>query len=131
MTPFLHASCCAYKSFSLCYESLRRKDKSHKYVRDVDHMGYSTEFFFLFFENYNSFEKMNPIKDIWSPCQKCMNKFFDPYFDVLMNLVILRRHRKVYQNFIFNFEDIWKRKFVLYQTLNAFFDTGNLFQPDC
>ena len=60
-----------------------------------------------------------------------MNKFFDPYFDVLMNLVILRRHRKVYQNFIFNFEDIWKRKFALYQTLNAFFDTGNLFQPDC
>ena len=28
------------------------------------------------------------------------------------------------QNFIFIFEDIWKRKFVFYQTLIAFFHTG-------
>ena len=30
--------------------------------------------------------------------------------------VILISHRKVSQNFAFNFRDIWKRKFVLYQT---------------
>ena len=29
----------------------------------------------------------------------------------------MRNHRKFYQNFIFNFEDIWKRKFVSYQAL--------------
>ena len=29
----------------------------------------------------------------------------------------MRSQRKVYQNFIFNFEDIWKRKFVFYQAL--------------
>ena len=27
-----------------------------------------------------------------------------------MNLVILRSHRKVHQNFLFNFEDNWKKK---------------------
>ena len=31
--------------------------------------------------NYNSFEKMNPIKGLQSFCQKCMDKFLDPYFD--------------------------------------------------
>ena len=35
--------------------------------------------------NYNSFEKMNPIKGLQSPCQKCMGKFFDRYFNILMN----------------------------------------------
>ena len=35
--------------------------------------------------NYNSVEKMNPIKGLQSPCQKCMDEFFDPYFDILMN----------------------------------------------
>ena len=35
--------------------------------------------------NYNSFDKMNPIKGLQLPCQKCMDKFFDPYFDILMN----------------------------------------------
>ena len=35
--------------------------------------------------NYNSFEKINPIKSLQSPCAKGMDKFFDPYFDILMN----------------------------------------------
>ena len=35
--------------------------------------------------NYNSVEKMNPIKGLQSPCQKCMDEFLDPYFDILMN----------------------------------------------
>ena len=38
-----------------------------------------------FSADYNSFEKMNPIKGLLSSCQKCMDKFFDPYFDILMN----------------------------------------------
>ena len=33
---------------------------------------------------YNSFEKMYPIKGLQSPCQKCMDKFSDPYY-ILMN----------------------------------------------
>ena len=28
---------------------------------------------------------MNPVKDLKPPCQKCMDKSFDPYFDILMN----------------------------------------------
>ena len=36
-----------------------------------------------------------------------------------------------HQNFVFNFEDIWKRKFVFYQALIAFFHTGNMFHPEC
>ena len=35
--------------------------------------------------NYNSFEKINPIKSLYSPCAKFMDMFFDPYFDILMN----------------------------------------------
>ena len=37
--------------------------------------------------NFNSFEKTNPIIGLWSswPCQKCMDNFFDTYFDILMN----------------------------------------------
>ena len=65
---------------------------------------------------------MNPI------CQICMDKFFGPYYEIFWwtDLAILTSHRNVYQNFIFNFEDIWKRKFVSYQTLIAFFHTGKL-----
>ena len=44
-----------------------------------------------------------------SPYQKCMDQFFDPYFDILMTSASrMRRDRKVYQNFIFNFEDTGK-----------------------
>ena len=32
----------------------------------------------------NFFEKMNPIKGPESPCKKCMDRFFDPYYDILM-----------------------------------------------
>ena len=47
-----------------------------------------------------------------------MDKFVDSNFDILMNWASrMRSHRKFYQNFIFNFEDIWKRKFVSYQAL--------------
>ena len=35
--------------------------------------------------NYNSFEKMSPIKGLQSSCQKFMDKFFELYFDILMN----------------------------------------------
>ena len=48
---------------------------------------------------------------VYSPC---LQSLLDPYFDEL------RSHRKVYQNFIFNLEDIWKGKFEFY----AFFHTG-------
>ena len=106
------------------------KSKTRKYVCDVDHMGQNTEKKIT--ANYNSFEKMNPIKGLQSPCQKCMDQFFYPYFDILMTSASrMSGHRKVYQNFIFNFEDIWKRKFVFYQALIAFFHTGNLFHPEC
>ena len=35
--------------------------------------------------NYNFFEKINPIKGLYSPSAKCMDKFFDPCFDISMN----------------------------------------------
>ena len=35
--------------------------------------------------NYHSVEKMNRIKGLYPPCQKCMDKPFDLYFDILMN----------------------------------------------
>ena len=35
--------------------------------------------------NHNSFGKMYPIKGLYSLCQKCMDKFFDLFFHILMN----------------------------------------------
>ena len=35
--------------------------------------------------NYKLFVKMNLVKGLESSYQKCMDKFFDPYFDILMN----------------------------------------------
>ena len=60
----------------------------------------------------------HPVKNVWIIFLSLILIFW------WMELVILRNYRKVYQNFIFNLGDIWKRKFVLYQTLNAFFYTG-------
>ena len=58
-----------------------------------------------------------PVKHVWISSLTLILIFW--WFE----LVILRIHRKVYQNFIFNFGCIWKRKFVLYQNL-FFFHTG-------
>ena len=46
-----------------------------------------------------------------------------------IELVILRNYRKAYQKSIFDFGDIWKIKFVFYQTLNAFLHTGKPVSP--
>ena len=54
------------------------KGENRKYIRDVDHVGYNTK---KITADYNSFEKVNPIKGLlYSPCQKCMDKFSCPYF---------------------------------------------------
>ena len=59
------------------------KSESRIYVRDVNQMVQYTEKKIT--ANYDSFEKMNPIKGLQSFCQKCMDKFLDPYFDILLN----------------------------------------------
>ena len=58
----------------------------------------------------------HPIKNVWISSLTLILIFWW--------IEILRRHRKPYQNFIFSFEDVWKIKFVFYQTLIAFFHTG-------
>ena len=60
----------------------------------------------------------HPMKNVWISSLTLILIFWG------IELAILRSHRKVYQDFIFNFEDIWKRKFVFYQPLIAFFHTG-------
>ena len=35
--------------------------------------------------NYNSLDKIYPIKGLYSTCQKGMDKFLDPCFDILIN----------------------------------------------
>ena len=64
------------------------------------------------------------VKNVWVSCLILVMIFW------WTGLAILRSHGKVYQNFIFNFEDIWKWKFVFYQALMAFFYIGNLFNPE-
>ena len=78
--------------------------------------------------NYNSLRKWirlkvysHAAKNVWVTSLTLILIFW------WIKLVILRSHRKVYQNSIFNFGDIWKRQFVLYQTLISFFHTGKLF----
>ena len=74
---------------------------------------------------YNSFEKMNPIKGLSHPVKKVwISSLTLTLIFWWIELAILRSDGKVYQSFIFNFGDIWKRKLVLYKTLNAFFHTG-------
>ena len=64
------------------------KSESCKYVRDVFIWCKIQE---KITANYNSFGKMMypiyPIKGhrLLSPCQKCMDKFFDPFSDILVN----------------------------------------------
>ena len=54
---------------------------------------------------------MNPIKVYNHPVENIWISFFNSYFHILMILASrMRSYRKVYQNFIFNFEDIWKKK---------------------
>ena len=115
MKPFLHASCCAYKLFWQCHESNCMKGGSRKYVGDVDYMVQNIEKKIT--ANYNFFEKVNqlkshPIKNVRISSLTFIFIFW------WIELAILRSHRKLYQNFIFNFEDIWKRKFVFCQTLS-------------
>ena len=123
MRPFLHVSCCAYKLFWLCYESNCMKGESRKYIHDVDHMVYNSEKNLL--QITISLRKWiqlkvysHPVKNVWISSLTLIMIFW------WIELAILRSHRKIYQNFIFNSEDIWKRKFVFYQTLIAFFHTG-------
>ena len=63
-----------------------------------------------------------------------MYKFFDPYFDILMNWANrFEKPQKSLSKFYLSedSEDFWKAKLVFYQALNAFFYTGNLFHPAC
>ena len=60
----------------------------------------------------------HPVKNVWISSLTLILIFW------WIELAILRSHRKIYQNFIFNCEDIWKRTFVFYQTLIAFFLAG-------
>ena len=78
---FLHDSYCVYRLFWLCYECNNIKGKSRKYVC-ADHLVKKTKKITV---NYHFSKKMNSIKGIQSPCQKCMDKLFDPYFYTLMN----------------------------------------------
>ena len=66
----------------------------------------------------------HPVKNVWISSLTLILIFW------WTDLAILRSHRKVYQNIIFNFEDIWKRKFVFHQTLIAFFHTRKTLIPN-
>ena len=56
------------------------KSESRKFVHDIDHIWCKIQEKIT--ANNNSFEKMNPIKGLQSPYQKCMDNFFVPYFDI-------------------------------------------------
>ena len=59
-----------------------------------------------------------------------MGNFFDPNFDILMNEAShFEKPQKNLPKFYLLEIDIWKRQFVLYQTLISFFHTGKLFHP--
>ena len=59
-----------------------------------------------------------PVKNVWISSVTLIFIFW------WIELAILRSHTIAYQNFIFKFEDIWKRKFAFCQTLIALIHTG-------
>ena len=59
-----------------------------------------------------------PVKNVWISSVTLIFIFW------WTELAILRSHTIAYQNFIFKFEDIWKRKFAFCQTLIALIHTG-------
>ena len=59
-----------------------------------------------------------PVKNVWISSVTLIFIFW------WIELAILRSHKIAYQNFIFKFEDIWKRKFAFCQTLIALIHTG-------
>ena len=121
----MHASCCAYKLFWLCYECNCMKGESRKYVSNVAHMVWKTGKKLP--QTTIPLRKWIQLKVLEWPCQKCMGKFFDRYYDILMNWAShIEKLQKVYQNCMFTFKVIWKRKFVFYQSLIVFFHTGKL-----
>ena len=98
----LHASCCVYKLFRLCYKSNCMKGGSHKYVRDVDQMRQNTEKKLP--QMTISLWKWTQLKVYSHPVQRVWISSLTPILIFWWTeLVILRIHRKVYQNFIFNF----------------------------
>ena len=60
----------------------------------------------------------HPVKNVWISSLTLIMIFWwtEPFWEAT----------EKFQNFIFNFEDICKRKFLFYQTLIAFFHTGKL-----
>ena len=99
ITTFLHAS----KLFWLSYECNCMNGATNMFAmlsQDVKYRKKITG-------NYNSFEKMNPIKGLQSiPCQK-LDQFFYPYFDILMTSASrMRSHRKVYLYFIIIYQNL-------------------------
>ena len=60
----------------------------------------------------------HPVKNVWISSVTLIFIFW------WIELTILRSYTIAYQNFIFKFEDIWKRKFAFCQTLIAPIHTG-------
>ena len=60
----------------------------------------------------------HPVKNVWISSLTLIMIFWwtEPFWEAA----------EKFQNFIFNFKDIWKRQFVFYNTLIAFFHTGKL-----
>ena len=105
----MHASCCAYKYFDCVINVTTWK------------LNVANMFMMLIIWckipeiSMRKWIQLNvcsqPVKNVWISYLSLILTFW------WIELVILR---KVYQNFIFYFEDIWKRKFVL-PDLNRFF----------
>ena len=87
MRLFLHTSCCTKSYFDCVMSTPRLKVK----VANI---------FVMVF--------------VWCKKKKKITANYKSFGK--MNLVILRSHRKVHQNFLFKFEDNLEKKFVFYQT---------------
>ena len=118
MRPFLHASCCTYKYFECVMKGTAWKVQVAN-VFAIIILWCKTQEKIL--HNTIPLRKQTQLK-VYS--QKCISSLTLILIFWWIELAILRSHREVYQNFIFNFGDIWKRKFVFDQTLIAFFHTG-------
>ena len=77
--------------------------------------------------NYNFLKKINLSKGLYLPCPKCMDKFLEPCFDILMNWAsYFENPHEKFTKLLSLICKISRKKSVTYLTLITFFHTGKL-----
>ena len=128
MRPFLPASYCAYRLFWLCYEcncmTVLWMQLHERWKSQICSWcwSYSVKYNKKVTTNYNLSRKwiQLKVKNVWISCQNIwISSLILIWIFWWIELAVLRSHRKVYQNCIFDFK-ISEKKICILPDLNCF-----------